>query len=62
MKDEKKVTLLGKELTTKEIENVKSPVLREILKEHFLQQSGELKIKEHSEYSRFPWCGIMPGD
>jgi len=71
MKDEKKLTLLSRELTLEDIENVKSPALREILKEHFLQQSDELKHKEHSKYSeyskydkysRFPYCGITPGD
>lgn len=63
MKDEKKVTFLDRELSLEDIKNIKSPVLREILKERFLSQSETTwKGCTHDKYSRFPYCGIMPND
>jgi len=72
MESEKKVTMLGRELTFKDIENIQSPALQAILKERFLEVTGEQKEgyfhTKHSDhhkyekYSRFPYCGLMPGD
>lgn len=67
MESEKKVTMLGRKLTFKDIENIQSPALQTILKERFLEVTREPKERhtdrhEHEKYSRFPYCGMMPGD
>lgn len=67
MESEKKVIMLGRELTLKDIKNIQSPALQAILQERFLEMTEEPKEKhtdhhEHEKYSRFPYCGMMPGD
>lgn len=60
MGNAEKITVLGKELTLDDIENVKSPAIRKILKEQLFQQSREETSKGKIYWSgRFPTCGII---